>query len=212
MRICQRCPQLRSLTYHTVCVSFIRFFKSAIFVSRFLSSSLRLARSFCSLLISSMAVSEFGAYSTIRALECLSLTSSGDTFSSSPARYRSFSTVPPYIDTGNQLCFVSGYLHGTTTTHDPSRILFAVDRRMIYDGQMVEIPRIQEIKMRGQNVNPRLKVIACQLITKVNTPSCSFLGPAYARHQPNSYGWSELSRKARMFHVQPRTCRPTTIY
>jgi hypothetical protein len=124
---------LRSLTYHTACVSFIRFFKSAIFVSRFFSSSLKLALSFCSLLISSIAVSEFGAYSTIRALECLSLTSSVETFSSSLARYRSFSSVPPYIDTESQLCFVNGYLHGTTTTHDPSRILFAVDRRMIYD-------------------------------------------------------------------------------
>jgi ABC-type amino acid transport substrate-binding protein len=94
---------LRSLTHHTACVSFIRFFKSAIFVSKFLSSSLKVALSFCSLLISSIAVPEFGAYSTIRALECLSLTSSVETFSSSPARYRSFSSVPPYIDTGNQL-------------------------------------------------------------------------------------------------------------
>jgi hypothetical protein len=119
------------LTYHMACVSFIRFFKSAILVSRFLSSSLKLALSFCSLLISSIAVSEFGAYSTIRALECLSLTSSVETFSSSLARYRSFSSVPPYIDTENQLCFFNGYLHGTTTTHDPSKILFAVERRMI---------------------------------------------------------------------------------
>ena len=35
--------------------------------------------------------------------------------------------------------------------------------------------------MRGQLVNPRPKVIACHLIIKVNTPSCSFLGPTYAR-------------------------------
>jgi len=73
-----------------------------------------------------------GAYSTIRALECLSLTSSVETFSSSLARYRSFRSVPPYIDTGNQLASISYHLHGTTTTHDPSNILFAVDRRMIY--------------------------------------------------------------------------------
>jgi hypothetical protein len=91
---------LRSLAYHTACVSFIRFFKSAIFVSRFLSSSLRLALSFCSLFFSSIVTCELYTYSTIRALECLSRTSSVETFSSSLARYRSFNSVPPYIDTG----------------------------------------------------------------------------------------------------------------
>jgi hypothetical protein len=120
------------LTYHMACVSFIRFFKSAIFVSKFLSSSRRLALSFCSLLFSSIVTCELYTYSTIRALECLSLTSSVETFSSSLARYRSFSSVPPYIDTDNQLRILNRYLHGTTTTHDPSRILFAVERRMIY--------------------------------------------------------------------------------
>lgn len=127
-----RSSYLKSMTNHTACVSFILFFKSAIFVSRFLSSSLRLALSFCSLFFSSIVTHELYTYSTIRALECLSLTSSVETFSSSLARYRSFSSVPPYIDTGNQLCFINGYLHGTTTTHDPSKILFAVERRMIY--------------------------------------------------------------------------------
>jgi hypothetical protein len=119
------------LTDHTACVSFIRFFKSAIFVSKFLSSSLKLALSFWSLPVSLIMIPELGAYSTIRALECLSLTSNVETFSSSPARYRSFSSVPPYIDTENQLRSLNRYLHGTTTTHDPSRILFAVERRMI---------------------------------------------------------------------------------
>jgi len=94
--------EVEPLTYHTACVSFIRFFKSAIFVSRFRSSSLRLALSFWSLPISFPMIPELGlgAYSTIRALECLSRTSSVETFSNSLARYRSFSSVPPYMDTG----------------------------------------------------------------------------------------------------------------
>jgi hypothetical protein len=78
---------------YTACVSFIRFFKSAIFVSKFLSSSFRVARSFCSLIIRSSPIANPDAHSTIRALDRLSLTSRVETFSSSPARYRSFNIV-----------------------------------------------------------------------------------------------------------------------
>lgn len=51
--------------HQTEGVSFIRFVKSAIFVSRFRPSSIKLALSFCSLIISLLIPSQIGRVHTL---------------------------------------------------------------------------------------------------------------------------------------------------
>lgn len=59
-----------------------------------------------------------GTHSTIRALARLSVTSIGVTFSSSLARYRSFRTVPPYIDTAiSSSSLIMGMSHMVLPLH-----------------------------------------------------------------------------------------------